>query len=147
MGIFNAKTTSVTVFGIKVAEVEVKREVGGGTSERREKLSSHQPLSIDPSLVTPILAEAVKRSVSLTPERFSFENGQDLQVDGNIDVYTGCQGLKKMFDFSEAVKVIFGVAALTNAYDKQNVGASGAFIGHLATVLKENWEEQKVFTS
>jgi hypothetical protein len=38
------------------------------------------------------------------------------------------------------MKVLFNLTALTNAYDKDKIGLSGAFVGHIGDILQENWE-------
>ena len=101
-------------------------------------------LPIDPNLVVPIIALAAKRVSPLAPDSFRFEDGNVLTVDGNIDEYSGVQGLKKITDFNGIAKITFNLAALVGAYDIQTPGASGAFFGRVCDVIKENWEEQKV---
>jgi len=135
-------TRAVTVFGVKVAETSVTKEFAESEGSRERVVGNGSILTIDPDFMAPMLAEAVQLSVGLTPERFSFANGQDIVVNGNIDSYLGTQYLKERFALESALEVLYGVAALTNAFDRQNSGAGGAFKNHLSDILKNNWEEQ-----
>lgn len=40
------------------------------------------------------------------------------------------------------VNVIFGFAALTEAYKPENIGPGGVFVRHVSNILQENWKEQ-----
>ncbi len=142
-----SQITTVRVGHLTIAEVEVTREFAenrGAAPERSSGWAGNGALPINPDLVTPILAEAVKRSIYLSPSKFSFESGQDLEVNRDIGSYEGTQGLREYFPFKSIIQIVFGVAAQTEAFNPQNIGPGGVFARHVSDILKENWEKHEV---
>lgn len=143
MGVFNY-TRKTTVFGVTVAEVEIRSEYLGGQLSSKERIDGGSPrvVPINPSFIAPILVEAVKLTSGLVPERFQFESGSVIVVDGNIDAYSGVHKLKEIVKRPvDAAQIVFGTAALTNAYDKADPAAPGLFMSHLRDIIAANWEE------
>lgn len=146
MGKFSHRR-EVSIFGLKVAEVEVTSEfIQSFSSKERSAGRSYGMLPLNQDFIAPILSKAVQKITSLAPEKFRFENGSELTVDGNIDAYSGVQGLKKISDFNGVVQIVFGVAALTNAYDKSDLGVPAVFLGHVLDIIRVNWETQETTT-
>jgi len=144
-----SQITTVRVGPLTIAEVEVTREFSekrGAAPERSGGSVGNSALPINPDLVIPILAEAVKRSIYLSPSKFSFENGQDLVVNRDIGFYEGTQELREYFPFKSIVQIVIGVAAQTEAFNPQNIGPGGVFTRHVSDILKENWEKREVPT-
>jgi len=139
----NTRRTSVRVFGIKIAEIEVMTEFGGKGPERGN-YGRQKPgvMSIDPDLLTPLLIDSAKSLYGLVPDKISFIDGQPLEVNGNVDSEIACQILRDVNKLTkeQAVQVLFGLASQTNLLGADNKTLAAAFRRHIETAVEAYWK-------
>ena len=138
------RQATVTIFGVKVADVEIKSEFyspGLGRERKGGLRASIVPLN--PDYVTPILVEVMKETSPFVPERFNTEDGKVIEVNRDIDVQQAVQELKKRFTDRATIDICFGFAAMTNAYERQNRAASDAFKYGIKQVVEKYWEPSR----